>query len=277
MSRVPRLDRGAADPHADAVARAPASPGALGTASRGGMQRYPVVGGATAWRLPLLTGMVALAGLVLDVWGIAASVVVLGWVGQLFWRSVVIELSPDGLARGLRLDGVFVGPPVSMAWSAVVAVDTDWWEPEDHRALETTVRSRDGTTIRISTAMGLRSYWACLAEIVRRAPGARRSGLTDGALASGPPARRDVVAAAWTAGALALILGAMIGLGYALSQGRSSLSRDLDETAALPREGCHPGARIEGAGPTTACRPTAAEEGVGPPSRRHPTRSGILP
>lgn len=211
------------------------------------MQRYPVVGGATAWRLPILTTLLALAGLALDAWGLAVGVVVLGWVSHRLWRSVVIEVSPDGLARGWALDGRFVGAPASMAWSAVVAVETDWWEPDDHRALETAIRSRDGTTIRISTAMGLRSYWACLAEIVRRAPGAVHEGLTDATLTGGPPAGRDLLAAAKTAGALALILVAMIGLCYVLAQGRSSLSRYLEETSALPslqREECRPDPRI---------------------------------
>lgn len=215
------------------------------------MQRYPVVGGATAWRLPVLTTLLTLGGLALGAWGLAVGVVVLGWVGHRLWRSVVIEVSPDGLARGLALEGHFVGPTASMAWSAVVTVETDWWEPDDHRALETSIRSRDGTTIQISTAMGLQSYWACLGEIVRRAPGAVHEGLTDATLAGGPPAGRDLLAAARTAGALALILGAMVGFGYVLAQGRSSLSRSLEETAALPsfqREECRPDARIEDGG-----------------------------
>jgi hypothetical protein len=212
------------------------------------MQRYPAVGGAAAWRLPILTTLLAFSGLALDAWGLAVGVVVLGWVGHRLWRSVVIEVSPDGLARGFALDGHLVGATTSMAWSAVVAVESDWWEPDDHRALETAIRSRDGTTIRISTAMGLRSYWACLAEIVQRAPEAVHEGLTDAMLAGGPPAGRDLLAAARTAGALALILGAMIGLCYVLAQGRSSLSRYLEETSALPsspREECRPDAPIE--------------------------------
>jgi hypothetical protein len=198
------------------------------------MRRYPLVGGFAAWRVPLLTMSLALGGVALDAWGIAVGVVVLGWVGQSLWRSVVIELSPDGLARGLRLDGVFIGRTVSLSWNSVVAVETDWWEPDDHRALETFVRGLDGTTIRISTTMGLQSYWACLAEIVRQAPGAVRPGLTDATLAGGPPARGDVIAAAKTAGALALIPAAMIAVCYVWAQGRSSLARDLEETAASP-------------------------------------------
>ncbi len=227
------------------------------------MRRYPVVGGVAAWRLPVLTVLLALYGFALDARGIAVSVVVLGWVVQRLWRSVVIELSPDGLARGLRLEGGFVGRTASMSWSAVVAVETAWWEPDDHRALETRVRSRDGTTIQISTAMGFQNYWACLAEIVQHAPRAFRSGLTDGTLAGGPPVARDLIAAARTAGALALILGAMIGLGYILAQGRSSMARYLEDTAALssllPAE-CHARAGAEDGWGPSACPPSAAQE-----------------
>jgi hypothetical protein len=225
------------------------------------MQRYPVVGGAAAWRLPVLTALLALGGLTLDSWALVGGVVVLGWGGHRLWRSVVIELSPDGLARGLRLEGVFVGPTASMSWTAVVAVETDWWEPDDHHALETQVRSRDGTVIRLSTAMGLRSYWACLHEIVRNTPRAVRSGLTDATLASGPPAGRDLLPVK-AAGGLALILGAMLGLGYVLAQGRSSLSRYLEESATPPSsavEACRPSVGIEGV-PPTRCEPRTGDE-----------------
>lgn len=227
------------------------------------MRRYPIVGGVAAWRLPVLTAALALAGFVLDAREIAVAVVVLGWVGHQMWRSVVVEVSPDGLARGFALEGGLVGPTASMSWGSVVAVDTDWWHPGDHRALETSVRSRDGTTIRISTAMGLQSYWACLADVVRLAPGAVRSGLTDATLADGPPARRDLIAAAKTAGTLALILGGMVALFYVLAQGRSSLARYLEEAAPLPpslREGCRPGAPgVEAPGPPGRCEPRPEE------------------
>jgi hypothetical protein len=225
------------------------------------MRRYPVVGGVAAWRLPLLTTLLALGGLALDAWGLAVGVVVLGWVGHRLRQSVVIEVSPDGLAQGLVLEGAFVGRTVSMSWRSVVAVETDWRGPGDESALETSVRGRDGTMIRLSTAMGFQNYWACLAEIVRQAPGAVRPGLTDAALAGGPPARRDVIAATKTAGALALILAAMIGVCYVWAQGRSSLSRDLEEAADLPPrpEECRPGPGIESRWPTAGCRPQASE------------------
>jgi hypothetical protein len=208
-----------------------------------------------------LTAVLALGGLTLDSWTLVGGIVVLGWVGHRLWRSVVIELSPDGLARGLRLEGVFVGPTASMSWTAVVAVETDWWEPDDHHALETQVRSRDGTVIRLSTAMGLRSYVTCLHEIVRNAPRAVRSGLTDATLASGPPAGRDLLPAVKAAAGLALVFGAMLGLGYVLAQGRSSLSRYLEESVTPPSAGeaCRPGAGIEGV-PPTGCLPPTSEE-----------------
>jgi hypothetical protein len=98
--------------------------------------------------------------------------------------------------------------------------------------LETAVRDHEGRTINLSTAMGLPAYWACLAEIVRRAPGAARSGLTDAVLADGPPARHHVVSAIGTAAALALVLAAVVTVHYLLAQGRSSLARDLEAISA---------------------------------------------
>jgi hypothetical protein len=109
--------------------------------------------------------------------------------------------------------------------------------------------------------MGFQSYWACLAEIVRQAPWAARPGLTDAVLAGGPPARRDVIAATKTAGALALILAAMVGVCYLWAQGRSSLSRDLEATASplTRRAECRPGSDIEGRWPPAGCRPSPSE------------------
>jgi hypothetical protein len=226
------------------------------------MRRYPVVGGLAGLRVPLMTALLALGGLAMGTQEMAVAVLALGWVAHGLWRSVVIEVSPDGLARRLGVRGVLVGPTASLSWSSVVAVETGWREPDDYRALETAVRGRDGTTIRISTAMGCRNYWACLAEIVRRAPWAARAGLTDATLAGGPPGPRDVVEAARTAGTLALILGAMVGVCYVWAQGRSALSRDLEEAAAVMpsgREECRPGPRIEPGGSTPGCRPTSGE------------------
>jgi hypothetical protein len=227
------------------------------------MRRYPVVGGAAAWRLPLLTGLLALAGLALDTRALAAIVIVVGWAGHRLWRSVVVEISPDGLARGFALDGAFVGPTLSLPWSSVVAVETGWMAPDDHRALETVVRGRDGTTIRISTTMGLPRYRACLAEIVRRAPSADRVGLTDATLASEPPARPEMLTAVWMAGGLGLVLATLVGLGYLLAQGRSSLARYLDESAppAHLLSECRPAVRIDDGPPSPPCPAALTEPG----------------
>jgi hypothetical protein len=224
------------------------------------MWRYPVVGGAAAWRLPILTAMLAFAGLLMGAWAIAACVVVLGVTGHRLWRSVVIEVSPDGLARGLAPDGRFAGPTTSLPWRAVVSVETRWWGPDDHRALETEVRSRDGTTIRFSTAMGFQSYWTCLAEIVRRAPDAECVGLTAATLAGGPPARREILGAVRSSAILVLVLGALVGFGYVLAQGRSSLLRSLDDAGPPPlgsRAECDAGVRIEAPSAMLRCGPTA--------------------
>jgi hypothetical protein len=65
--------------------------------------------------------------------------------------------------------------------------------------------------------------------------------LTDAVLADGPPDRRHSLSALATAGALALVLVALVGLHYWWSQGRSYLSRYLDATgASAAREPCEP-------------------------------------
>jgi hypothetical protein len=237
------------------------------------MRRYPVVGGMAAWRLPLLASLLALAGVALDAGGWALGVLGFGWLANRLWQCVVVEVSPDGLARGLLVEGTFLRPPAAIAWSAVVAVETDWCDPGDHSGLETRVRGRDGTTIRLSTAMGCRGYWSCLEAIVRRAPGAARSGLTDATLAGGPPARREVLAAAKTSAVLALVLVALIGVFYVWAQGRSSLARDLEratEAGSFPPGEC--GGAVERSEPGTAdgwpappCPPPAGEPRTAPP------------
>jgi hypothetical protein len=113
-----------------------------------------------------------------------------------------------------------------------VEVRTGWRRPGDDSALETVVCDREGRVIRLSTAMGLAAYWACLAEIVRRAPDAARIGLTDRVLAEGPPTRQDLVAAARIAVTLALILAAIAAVHYVWAQGSSTLARDLERAFA---------------------------------------------
>ncbi|HSE94569.1 MAG TPA: hypothetical protein VLD61_01680 [Methylomirabilota bacterium] len=209
----------------------------------GGMRRYPAVGGAAArWGSLLIVALVVYGALGRDAWGLALGTVVAAVILVGLRRSLVIEVSPDGLARGVILQDAFVAQPRAMAWGAVVDIHTQWSRPRDLSSLETTIRARDGATIRLSTAMGLTSYWACLADVVRHAPGANRSGLTEAMLAEGPPGRRDVYAAAMVAGVLALVLVALTGVFYVWAQGRSSLARYLEETG-------HPSASVRGAEP----------------------------
>jgi hypothetical protein len=86
--------------------------------------------------------------------------------------------------------------------------------------------------------MGLDRYWVCLAAVVRAAPRAARSGVTEAVLADGPPAHRHAVSAALTAGALALVLAAMVAVHYLWAQGRSSHARQLE---AAPGVSASPG------------------------------------
>jgi hypothetical protein len=207
---------------------------ALGDRRR--IRRFAVVGGVAAWRLPVVTALLAAGALALDAWEALAAVVAAGGMAHHICRNLAIEVSPTTLTRGLALRGGFVGHAAVLPWPAVVDVRTDWCRPGDDLALETAILGADGTTIRFSTSMGLRAYWACLAEIAGRATGATRSGLTDTVLAEGPPARRQVLSALTTAGALALVLVAMVGLYYVLAQGRSSLSRYLEDAGAASTE-----------------------------------------
>jgi hypothetical protein len=163
---------------------------------------------------------------------VAIGAAALGWAVYWLMRSVVVEVSSTCLTRGLLGMGAFRARTTSIPWSAVAEVHTAWCRPGDDFALETAVRDRVGRSIRLSTAMGLASYWACLAEIVRHAPAAARSGLTDAVLADGPPSRRHVVSALGTAAGLALILAALVAVHALWAQGRSSLARDLERIEA---------------------------------------------
>jgi hypothetical protein len=201
------------------------------------IRRYPVVGGAAAWCLPLLAVLLAAAGAYRGI-DVAAGVAAVGWVAHRLSRSVVVETSPIGLTRGLLALGTFRTRATIIPWRTIVEVHTAWSRPGDDSALETAVRDREGRTIRLSTTMGLAAYWACLAEIARRAPAAARVGITDGVLADGPPERHDLVAAIRAAAALALVLVALAAVHYLWAQGRSSLARDLERASAVgePRE-----------------------------------------
>lgn len=194
--------------------------------------RYPLLGGAAAWYLPLLAAVLAASAVAFAAFDVAIGAAALGWAVQRLTRSLVLELSPTGLTRGVLGMGAFRARTTVIPWGAVAEVHTAWRRPADDFALETAVRDREGRTIRLSTAMGLAAYWTCLAEIVRRAPAAARSGLTDGVLADGPPARHHLVSALGTAAGLALVLAALVALHALWAQGRSSLARDLEAIGA---------------------------------------------
>jgi hypothetical protein len=195
--------------------------------------RYPVVGGAPAWYLPLLAAVLGAGAVAFEALDVAIGAAALGWAAYRLTRSVVVEVSPTGLTRGLLGLGAFRARTISIPWGAVAEVHTAWSRPGDDFALETAVRDREGRTIRVSTAMGLAPYWACLAEIVRYAPPAARSGLTDAVLADGPPSRHHLVSALGTAAGLALVLAAFIAVHALWAQGRSSLARDLERIGAV--------------------------------------------
>jgi hypothetical protein len=195
-------------------------------------RRYPLLGGAAAWYLPLLAAVLAASAVAFAAFDLAIGAAALGWAVQRLTRSLVLELSPTGLTRGVLGMGAFRARTTVIPWGAVAEVHTAWRRPADDFALETVVRDREGRTIRLSTAMGLAAYWACLAEIVRRAPAAARSGLTDGVLADGPPARHHLVSALGTVAGLALVLAALVALHALWAQGRSSLARDLEAIGA---------------------------------------------
>jgi hypothetical protein len=202
------------------------------------IHRYPVLGGAAAWGLSLLAGLLAAAAVGLRGIDVAGGIAALGWVVHRLSRSMVVETSPTGLTRGLLALGTFRTRTTVIPWRSIVEVRTAWSRPGDDSALETAVRDREGRTIRLSTTMGLAAYWACLAEIVRRAPAAARVGLTDDVLADGPSGRHDLVAAIRAVAALVLVLAALVAIHWVWAQGRSSLARDLERASAVgePRE-----------------------------------------
>jgi hypothetical protein len=187
--------------------------------------RYPLLGGAAAWYLPLLATALAAAAAAGGHFEVAIGAAALAWAAHRLTRSVVVEVSPTGLTRGFVSVGAFRARTTVMAWAAVVEVRTEWCGPGNDVALQTAVRDREGHTIRLSTAMGLAAYWTCLGEIVRCAPAAARSGLTDRVLAEAPPGCRHVLSAA----GLALVLIALVTVHSLWAQGRVSLAGDLEQ------------------------------------------------
>jgi hypothetical protein len=192
----------------------------------------PVIGGIASWHIPLVATILGLGALGLGLPELAGVVGVLAFVAQTLLRSVVVEVSPRGLTRGLAVNGRFLGRTTVVAWDAVASVHTDWRCPGDDTALATTVRDAQGHAIYFTTAMGLRGYWACLAPVGAHVPAARRSGLTDALLAGEPPSRRTVLSATATAAVLALVIVMLVGMHYLLAQGSSSLTRTLEQDGA---------------------------------------------
>ena len=168
-------------------------------------ERYPLVAGVAIWRFPLLGGLLLAGGLSLGVWELAALSALGAILATHLDRSQVIEVSPAGLCRGFLLGGRFVARGPVLAWPAIAEIQTSWRAP-DRAALETVVRDRHRSALRLSSAMGLRAYWTLLAEIARRAPAAARTELTPDVLAQGPPGQPFPPRAALVAGALALAI-----------------------------------------------------------------------
>jgi hypothetical protein len=218
------------------------------------LRQFPVAGGIATWPIPVVTGLLSLGALGLEAFDVALGVALLGFVAQKLWRGGVIETSDVGLTRGFVLSGRFAGRATVMRWDTVTDIHTRWRHPGDDTALLTFVRDADGRTIRLSTAMGLQSYWRCLDSIAARAPRATRSGLTDAVLAEGPPGRRGLLSAAATAGALALVVVAVVGVHYLWAQGRSSFARQLEQAAQTPP-------------PSPALRPRRVRRGSAPGAR----------
>jgi hypothetical protein len=197
--------------------------------------RYvPALGGIAALHIPLATGALCVGGVALGVLEIAVAVALFGFVAQTVARGVVVEISPLGLTRGFLLKGRFLGRTTVMPWPSIVSVHTDFRRHGDDTALATIVRDRDGRSIHFTTAMGLGAYWSCVAAVAAHAVAAQRTGLTEAVLADEPPDRRSVVAAAATAGALGLVMVALVGIHYLWAQGRSSLARQLEQSTTTP-------------------------------------------
>jgi hypothetical protein len=204
------------------------------------LRHVPVIGGLATWHIPLVATILGLGALGHGLLELAVAVGVFGFVAQTLLRSVVLEISPRGLTRGLALNGRFLGPTTVMAWEAIASLHTDWRRPGDDTALATTVRDSHGHAIRFTTAMGLRGYWACLAAVGARVPAARRSGLTDALLSNEPPGRRTLLSAAATAGVLALLIVMLVGMHYLFAQGPSTLTRYLEQTGGTgPQDARH--------------------------------------
>jgi hypothetical protein len=199
------------------------------------VQHVPILGGIAAWYLPVMTAALGLGAVGIGALELAVALGALGLVAHTIVQSMVLELSPVGLTRGFVLSGRFVGRTTVIAWDAVASVHSDWRQPGDDTALTTTVRDRHGRAIHFTTAMGLGAYWACLAAVTARAPTAHRSGLTMALLSGDAPGRRSVLSAAVTAGILALVIMAFVGIEYIWAQGPSGSPRSTDARYSATR------------------------------------------
>jgi hypothetical protein len=154
-------------------------------------RRYRALGGLAGWRVPLIVGVIALGVALAGHWTFACMLAAAGLAARGVDRAVVLDVSTMGLSRGVAIAGAFVTPARVIAWRAVEEIATSWRGPRDFTALETVVTSREAGTIHFSSRMGYAAYRALLAEVARRAPRARRTGLTDEVLAEdAPPVRR---------------------------------------------------------------------------------------
>ena len=154
-------------------------------------RRYRALGGLAGWRVPLIVGVIALGVSLAGYWTFAWVLAAAGLAARGLDRAVVLDVSTMGLSRGVAIAGAFVMPARVIAWRSVDEIATSWRGPRDFTALETAVTSREAGSIHFSSRMGYAAYRALLEEVARRAPRARRSGLTDEVLAdAAPPMRR---------------------------------------------------------------------------------------
>lgn len=166
-------------------------------------RRYRALGGLAGWRVPLVGGVIALGAALAGHWTFACILAAAGLAARGLDRAVVLDVSAMGLSRGVAVAGAFLGPARVIAWRSVDEVASFWRGPRDFTALETVVSSREAGTIHFSSRMGYAAYRELLADVVRRAPRARRTGLTDELLADLAPSPRRL-----SARTLALIVAA---------------------------------------------------------------------
>ncbi len=144
-----------------------------------GEHRYRAVGGVAAWRVPMVFGFLTVAAAGGGEWSIACVLAAAGLVAHALEQGAVFAISPRGLTRGFVIGSSFVGPARIVPWASIAEIATGWRGGRDYTALETTVRSRDGSVLRFGSRMGLAAYQALLAEVNMHAPAmAVRSGLT---------------------------------------------------------------------------------------------------